>query len=966
MNEGGPRGRRLALLAIIAWAGPRGVSRERVAAILWPDADEERARHALSQTVYTLRRDLGGDVIIAGADLRLNSAEISTDLEDFRQAIAAKRWTAAVAFYGGPFLDGFVLTEPGDFERWVAEEGAVLARDGLIAIEEAAREAGAARRSGEAVALWERATKIDPLNSRLAQGLVEALTARGDRSQALARAKSHAELLERELETTPDPSFLQAVARIRDGTLRQDVGPTDTERSRDPLATNPERTERRRDPHATTPEPTERSRDPHATTPERAVGPSPVAPARKHRLGLAVLGVALAGVVATAAVLVNDGSRVGGPSVLAVGRLRDLAAADSAPLAGVLSEMLTTSLGRLTDLEVVGTSRLLELMPPDADPNGQARLEAARQAGAREVLEGEVTQQGPGVYRFDLRRMDLATGVVRRGYTVTAGERYALIDSATRALAADLRLPAPPTSLADVSTRSPIAYRLYEEGLRAFYLLDPQAAHRLFNASLAEDSTFAMAAYYAWYSAALTGTTAPDRVATIAAIALDRSDRALDRDRLLIRTHILTQYRDPLAVAPAESLLARYPNDPEALIRVASALPPDTMVVALLERAIAIDSAAGSKSRCRLCEEFVALAAVHSLSDSIPAAERTVRRWIALRPEDEGALGTLPWLLYSMGRVAEGDRALARANELSKTPSDVAIRRIVRGVTVGESAGVLDACLTGLDVVSANRRQVQWYCVIALRTLGRYRDALALVREGRIPGAPRRISVDPMNLNTLPPAIIDLEMGRGGIAGSAFLRSAHEVYQAGSPRFESARASDRVWRMALAATAFSASGDLVRVEQLVDSIARWGSKTAWPRDRLLHHYARGLLLAGRGDLEAALTAHRAAISSWPLGFTRINYEIARTAMALGRPEEAIYPLQSALRGGIEGPQLYITRTELHELLAQAFAAAGRPDSAAAHYREVVEWWSGGDPSYTNRAEIARAWLARRGGPAPTP
>ena len=42
-----PRPRPLALLAILAAAGAKGVSRDRVLTILWPESDGERARHAL-------------------------------------------------------------------------------------------------------------------------------------------------------------------------------------------------------------------------------------------------------------------------------------------------------------------------------------------------------------------------------------------------------------------------------------------------------------------------------------------------------------------------------------------------------------------------------------------------------------------------------------------------------------------------------------------------------------------------------------------------------------------------------------------------------------------------------------------------------------------------------------------------------------------------------------------------------
>src|SRR6185436_13008613 len=46
--------------------------------------------------------------------------------------------------------------------------------------------------------------------------------------------------------------------------------------------------------------------------------------------------------------------------VLAVGRIRDLVAPDSAAVSAVLSEMLATSLGRIPELRVVANSRMVE------------------------------------------------------------------------------------------------------------------------------------------------------------------------------------------------------------------------------------------------------------------------------------------------------------------------------------------------------------------------------------------------------------------------------------------------------------------------------------------------------------------------------------------------------------------------------------------------------------------------------
>ena len=71
----------------------------------------------------------------------------------------------------------------------------------------------------------------------------------------------------------------------------------------------------------------------------------------------------------------------------------------------------------------------------------------------------------------------------------------------------------------------------------------------------------------------------------------------------------------------------------------------------------------------------------------------------------------------------------------------------------------------------------------------------------------------------------------------------------------------------------------------------------------------------------------------------MNYELGRALLRLGRPNEAVPVVRAALHGELDGSSLYMARTELHELLAQAFDRAGMRDSGALHYRAVVNAWS---------------------------
>ncbi len=933
----GPRPRALALLAICAAAGQKGVSRERALGVLWPESHPERARHALSQTLYSLKREAGAELVLSTPDLRLDPTLISSDVADFRDALVSKRWTDAAALYGGPFLDGFHVADAAEFERWVDVERSSLAGDAARAMESAAATFTEAGEQGEAVDVLRRLTQIDPGNSRFAARYMEALAAHGDRAGAVAHGRAHMEFLEREFELDPDAELEQLIARLREsparGALPQTVSRPTVERREVTIPAS-------------------------APVESRAIEQPVSAPPRgSARRRIAAIAASIIGLGAIAAVLRGPSDLAGRNEapVLAVGRIEDLSGPDSAGTSRVSSEMLATSLARVNDLAVVANSRILELTPRNADTSRRALTDAARRAGATEILEGEFIALPNHQLRLDVRRVDVARELVRAGYRASGTDRIALLDSVTALIAADLGAVAPRGSLTQVSTRSPVAFRLYEEGLRAFFQFDAPAASRLFRAALREDSTFALAAYYAWRAAVQAGDSSQVALAERAA---KLASGAPPRDRLLIVTHVGSAFFDVRAVASGESLAARYPRDPEALIRAGEVVPDLTRSISLLNESIALDSAAGAGegSICRLCDALNLLIGRYTWADSDAAVERTFDRWHALRPHDAQPWGLAVDWLTGMNRRAGADSALRRYLALGGSPGDSRLTQLVRALRMDDFRTVDTICDETLATNDPSQFiEYRWYCTLGLRMEGRYRDALALIHDGRVPRssiARRDAAVDPYNR-----AILDWEMGRPTTAADQFIAIAGEEDAAAR---RTGRPNPRImpWLLTLAATAFVAGNDTVAAHRLVDSIEVTGSRSGFARDPLLHHFVRGLLYAHSRQDEAALREYRAAISSPTFGYTRISYELGKTLLVLRRPREAIPVVQGALHGGIEGSNLYVTHTELHELLAQLFDAAGQRDSAKAHYRVVAAAWASADPVFWPRRDAAAHQLAR--------
>jgi DNA-binding SARP family transcriptional activator len=216
MAGGASQRRSLGLLAVLAGHQQGGVSREKLAALLWPESDRDGARNSLKQAVYILRHELGADLILGSAELRLNPDTVSCDRVAFEKKLAQGELEAAVAAYTGPFLDGFHLGgDSEEFERWADEERAGLARQYWDALEALAADATSRGDHAAALRWWRRLATIDPLDGRRARGIVASLLALGDRPSALRHAETYRALLAAELGLSPDAELEQLIASIR-------------------------------------------------------------------------------------------------------------------------------------------------------------------------------------------------------------------------------------------------------------------------------------------------------------------------------------------------------------------------------------------------------------------------------------------------------------------------------------------------------------------------------------------------------------------------------------------------------------------------------------------------------------------------------------------------------------------------------------------------------------------------------
>jgi serine/threonine-protein kinase len=209
-----PQRRRLALLALLAVAGERGLTRDKLLGYLWSESSSDNARHALEQLLYSMRRQLPPDLFQGTDPLRLNPALVEADVAAFARAMASGDPGGAVAVYRGPFLDGFYLAGAPEFERWAEQERARFSGEHAKAMRKLAAEAHALGRHTREIDLWRQLTTADPLAERAAVGLLNALAVAGDWAGALHHAREYEARVRAEVPGAPVPDLVGLVQRM--------------------------------------------------------------------------------------------------------------------------------------------------------------------------------------------------------------------------------------------------------------------------------------------------------------------------------------------------------------------------------------------------------------------------------------------------------------------------------------------------------------------------------------------------------------------------------------------------------------------------------------------------------------------------------------------------------------------------------------------------------------------------------
>lgn len=177
----------------------KSATRREIVALLWEECDESTGLKNLRNTLYTIRKVLGGDFILSEQNSVLTLNPSFPYESDYDRFITGKDLQA----YTGEFLKGFAIKHSFAFEEWSAEKAGKLREFFTERLESEAKETLSAGNTEMGVSLLRELLRMDPCNEAAA---VLLMTEYGRREAYQKAADLYARLreaLKEELGTEP-------------------------------------------------------------------------------------------------------------------------------------------------------------------------------------------------------------------------------------------------------------------------------------------------------------------------------------------------------------------------------------------------------------------------------------------------------------------------------------------------------------------------------------------------------------------------------------------------------------------------------------------------------------------------------------------------------------------------------------------------------------------------------------------
>jgi tetratricopeptide (TPR) repeat protein len=584
-------------------------------------------------------------------------------------------------------------------------------------------------------------------------------------------------------------------------------------------------------------------------------------------------------------------------------------------------------------------------------------LEVARRAGAGAVATGAVFKSGPEV-RIDLQLQDVATGRVLGARTARGGDVFPLVDELTKEIQTTLRMGgAAAPSVADVSSSSLEAYRLYTEAQAAGQNLRVAEARGLLEKAVAIDPQFASAYFML---SGLTGFVG-DRAASDAyrQKVRDNLSRLPERQRLLMEgTEIHHRGGQPAkAIELLEALVTRYPDEEDAYEHLAHAyadLAQHEKELAVRERAVKAVPTSGSLRN--------ALGYSYLFAGRYPEAIRELETYARLSPNEPNPFDSLGEAYIITGQPEKAIDSYARALKVQSSFIYSHNGRTVALAILGRYPEALEAAAQfekGLADAGSPTTPARWMSAFLHTRLGRYREAERIVSEGAREARAVKSPNAALSFDQLA-ASVAMERADFGRAIDIAGRMPKTIEELPNPESRRTWTSLSHW---LAGVSEARRGRIPQARGRLSDFTKIHNEEL-PWERSMRRALEGEIALAEGNLSAAETAFAAAEPEikaesnlnnvgrtfFENAFTSVDGS-ARVKAARGDLAGALATYRSFLTPDIGRKWTMVLEPRYVLETARLLEKSGDRAAATAEYRRFLDLWKDADP---NLPEVAEA------------
>jgi serine/threonine protein kinase/tetratricopeptide (TPR) repeat protein len=680
--------------------------------------------------------------------------------------------------------------------------------------------------------------------------------------------------------------------------------------------------------------------------------------------------VALLLVTATATIFYVLGVRnaanaavgAGGRPAVAVATFENPSGAeDLSWLTSGVPSMLATGLGQTAGLDVVGAARFEEVIQQagitEAVIDRNRILDVGRRAGAGAIVIGSVFKAGTDI-RIDVQVQDVASGILLGGHSVRGADVFALADDLAARILVNLNVARESTRrVAEVTTSSSEAYRLYTEGARAQHLLRHADARKLLERAVTVDPTFAAA----WIDLAAAAASMDDRAAEgeYRKHVVANINRLTQRQRWLFEaTESERANNRGEAIAILQKLVAVYPDE-EAAYSALTGLYQE-----IGDDAKALDAAEqGVKALPRsglLRNSYgYALVAVHRYSEAL----RELEAYALLEPNEPNPLDSQAEVYLLMSQPREARDRYTRVLQLDHTFTSAYLGR----AWAYGMEGAFDQALGEVAEAQGRLREggesttdTELVAAVLHARAGRYRDADAAAGRSL---AVARTFKDPMSgaLASFQSGMFHIE--RGNFAAALAASKAVEAAISSMPKLHERNYT--LMASVLNGVAQARSGQLdaakrqlVRAQGVANTRTTWHNWIVRTLDGEIQLASGDLAAAERAFAEGDLPVKMYFNMALPqVSLVRNSYPFrdgtARVLSKRGDISGAITAYQRLLTLDLTQKWTAILDPRLVLQLARLLERQGNGAAAAEQYRRFLDLWKRADADLPELAEARK-------------